>query len=82
MELEKRRRGRPSKYPAYLIAQHDHSSRKFEAAHRMRLKTAYRALQEANRGCYFAPSVTEITYAMNAIRLAIEVTRPGKWVRE
>lgn len=79
MSEDKRRRGRPSKYPAHLIAHFGNSSRRFEAAHRMRLKAALAALREANRGSFYAPSTEEIDYAIEAINVAIEVTRPGKW---
>lgn len=75
----KRRRGRPGKYPDYLLAHYGHSSRKFEAQHRIRLKAAKAALWTALTGSAWSPAMEEIAHAHNAIKVAIEVTRPAKW---
>lgn len=79
MGTDKKRRGRPGKYPDYLLKQYGHSSRKFEARHRMRLKIALKWLREASKGSLHAPSVIEISHAIQAIKVAIDVTSPSNW---
>lgn len=81
MGTDKKRRGRPGKYPDYLLKQYGHSSRKFEARHRLRLKSALRWLREASKGSAHTPSLFEISHAIEAIKVAIEVTRPDQWTK-
>lgn len=77
--MEVKRRGRPGKYPDYLLANFKHSSRKFEASHRMRLKETIKAFDRLMRGSAWSPAYEELKYARNALKVASELVRPGKW---
>jgi len=71
---------RDKKIPSYILkAMEVPTSRKWKSQKRQELRTAIKALEEFQCGCYFVPEYEEEAKAMKALRAIQEAMSVKNW---